>query len=55
MTDVEHIPDEELTAEEKELMEVLTAIDEYLPNNRPSDIKIYKRKSEDQKNRRWIF
>jgi hypothetical protein len=49
MTDVEHIPDEELTAEEKALMEVLTAIDEYLPNNKPSEIKVYKRKSADQK------
>jgi len=49
MTDVEHIPDEEITAEEKALMEVLTAIDEYLPNNRPSKIKVYKRKSAGQK------
>ncbi|MEK7090156.1 MAG: hypothetical protein AAB930_01060, partial [Patescibacteria group bacterium] len=49
MTDVEHIPDEELTAEEKALIEVLTAIDEYLPNNRQSDIRVYKRKSVDQK------
>ena len=49
MTDVEHIPDEELTAEEKALMEVLTAIDEYLPNNRQSDIHVYKRKSAGQK------
>ena len=49
MTDVEHIPEEELTAEEKALMEILVSIDEYLPNNRPSDIRVYKRKSADQK------
>jgi len=49
MTDVEHIPDEELTPEEKSLLEVLVAIDEYLPNNRPSDIKIYKSKYPNQK------
>ena len=44
MTDVEHIPDEELTAEEKGLISSLMEIDEYLPNNMPSEIKIYKRK-----------
>jgi len=49
MTDVEHIPDEDLTAEEKALIEVLAAIDEYLPNNRQSDIRVYKRKSAGQK------
>jgi hypothetical protein len=30
-------------------MEVLTAIDEYLPNNKPSEIKVYKRKTDGQK------
>ena len=49
MTDVEHIPNEELTAEEKALIEVLTAIDEYLPNNRQSEVKVYKRKTNGQK------
>ena len=49
MTDVEHIPDEEITEAEKQIMEVLKAIDEYLPYNRPSEIKVYKRKSADQK------
>ena len=49
MIDVEHIPDEEITEAEKQIMEVLKAIDEYLPNNRPSEIKVYKRKSADQK------
>jgi len=49
MTDVEHIPDEEITEAEKQIMEILKAIDEYLPNNRPSEIKVYKRKSADQK------
>ena len=49
MTDVEHIPDEEITEAEKQIMEILKAIDEYLPNNRPSEIKVYKRKFADQK------
>ncbi len=49
MTDVEHIPDEEITEIEKQIIEVLKAIDEYLPNNRPSEIKVYKRKSAGQK------
>ncbi len=48
MTDVEYISDEQLTKEEKDLMEVLSAIDEYLPNNRPSSIKIYDRKTANQ-------
>lgn len=49
MIDVEHIPDKELTAEEKALIETLIAIDEYLPNNRRSNIKVYKRKYAGQK------
>lgn len=49
MTDVEHIPDEELSEEEKSLLENLKAIDNYLPNNRPSDIRVYKRKFPGQK------
>lgn len=49
MTDVDYIPDEELTMPEKELMEVLSVIDQYLPNNRSSEIRIYKRKVEGQK------
>lgn len=49
MTDVAHIPDDELTADEKAVIEILVAIDEYLPNNRPSKIKVYKRKSFEQK------
>ncbi|MDO8558138.1 MAG: hypothetical protein Q7S09_03035 [bacterium] len=48
MTDVEHIPNEELSTEEKELLETLTAIDVYLPNNRPSEIRVYKAKKAGQ-------
>ncbi len=49
MTNVEHIPDEEITEAEKKIIEVLRAIDDYLPNNRPSEIKVYKRRSANQK------
>ncbi|MCF7834336.1 MAG: hypothetical protein K9L98_03380 [Candidatus Pacebacteria bacterium] len=49
MSDVEDVPNEELTVEEKKMIEILTAIDEYLPNNKPSQIKIYEPKYNDQK------
>ncbi len=45
MTDVEHIPDAELTPEELAMIDILKAIDDYLPNNKPSGIKIYRKKT----------
>jgi len=49
MTDVEVVPEEELTSEEKGVIEILKAIDEYLPNNKSAVIKVFKRKFPDQK------
>lgn len=49
MTDVDHINPEELTSKEKELLRALAAIDDYLPNNRPSEIRVYKQKRPGQK------
>ena len=49
MTDVDHIPPEELTTGERELLGTLVAIDDYLPNNRPSEVRVYKPKRAGQK------
>ncbi|TSC81733.1 MAG: Uncharacterized protein G01um101420_838 [Parcubacteria group bacterium Gr01-1014_20] len=44
MTDVIHIPYEELTGQEKEILELLPMIDEFLPGNRSSEIVVYEPK-----------
>lgn len=49
MTDVEHIPLDDLSREEVAILEFLPLIDKYLPNNRPSKLIVYVAKSSDQK------
>lgn len=44
MTDVEPVPDNELSEKEKSVIKALVAVDEYLPDNRNSDVRIYTEK-----------
>lgn len=49
LTDAKILSDKTLTEEEKNIVKTLEAIDQYLPNNRPSSTQVYERKSPDQK------
>ncbi len=44
MTDIDTLSDEMLTKPEQEMIEILKAIDDYLPFNRLSGVRVYERK-----------
>jgi hypothetical protein len=41
MTRVDFVKEQDYTEEEREVMQILLALDEYLPNNRSSEIRLY--------------
>jgi hypothetical protein len=49
MTHVNIVPDEQISPEEKRLLEFLRTLDRFLPGNRPSEIHIYEKKDPDQR------